>query len=129
MCVISWGGLIINSSELWFAVATLSFSSAGATIVLVGVANVIIGVVPEERTSEATGISVVLRLVMQAIGAMIIGRFLASSTIRIEGADAAIYSHPDAFMRTIYFIVFVSTLSLFSSCLLYRLQRPAVLGK
>ncbi len=120
MCVVGWSGLLFDISHLWFVIVTLSFSSAGATIVLAGVANVIMESVSLDRTSEATGMTIVVRMVAQAFGSLIVGTLMAQSVVIAPSPQTGTFPAASAFMNTVIYIVLVSALGVVASLVLCR---------
>ncbi|MDB5582981.1 MAG: transporter [Bradyrhizobium sp.] len=122
MCVVGWGGLLFDVTHLWFVIAILCFSTAGATIVLAGMASVVMRAVPADRTSEATGVTIVVRMIFQALGALIVGALMASATIVAGGGKPVTYPAPGAFVATIIYIVLASAIGVLASLLLCYLE-------
>lgn len=86
---------VVLGLVLLIAVGTFLMYSAGPAVVI---ANV-----PQERTSEATGMLAVIRSIAMAVGAQFVAILLATSTV--TGGAGAQASYPDEFAFVLTFIV------------------------
>lgn len=100
--LVAWVLLTINHGSVWLLVIAAVLMIAPAQTILFGCApSLIMEVTPEDRTSEATGLSSVLRAVAMAVGSQFIAFALASSSI----TNAAGESYPDEHSYLVTFIV------------------------
>jgi len=79
---LGWFGLAIEHDDFWlvFALMTVLIVPTG-TIILSMIPQIVIHAVPEDRTSEATGLSQVVRAFCKAIGTQIIAMCFASKMV------------------------------------------------
>ncbi|GAY22184.1 MFS transporter [Sphingobium fuliginis] len=117
LTLLAWIGLYLGNAQLWLVILFICMSSAGVVISLTGTVAVIVEHVPTERTSEATGITMVLRMTFQGIGAQIVaGLFVAG---RMEaGPSKATYLLPEAVLASIGYVAFACLLSVINAQLL-----------
>lgn len=91
-------------------------------LVIGGLINAIVEIVPSTQTSEATGLAVVMRTVAMAIGSQVVAQLLASSTVSIE-QDAHYPSH-GAYVYAFSYITVMVLLGLLAALYLpHRHQR------
>lgn len=109
-------------------IVILLASMLGACSVVIAygaVSSLIIAAAPEDRTSEATGITVVIRSLGQAAGTQIMVVLLASSTVSQSGV-AAKFPSPSAFFVTFAVTASIAAIGLFFALLVpNRTQRAA----
>ncbi|WP_070158059.1 MFS transporter [Sphingobium phenoxybenzoativorans] len=114
LSLIAWTGLYFGHHELWLVVLLVCLSSAGVVISLTGTVAVVVQHVPAERTSEATGITMVLRMTFQGIGAQIVaGLFVAGRTA--GAAPGGTYLAPGAILASIGYVAVISLLAVASA--------------
>lgn len=79
---LGWFGMALGHDNFWFVVAmiTLLIVPTGS-VILVMTPQIIVQTVPEDRTSEATGLTQVIRAFAKAIGTQIIALSFASSMV------------------------------------------------
>jgi MFS family permease len=105
ICAIGWVGLLIHHSSLWFVVLCIIAAGFGTGYIYAAIPNVVVEVAPAERTSEATGLSAVVRTTFQAVGSQIMAIALASSTIVDPAHGKGVF--PDASAYTLTFSLIV----------------------
>ncbi|MNQ54964.1 Multidrug resistance protein stp [compost metagenome] len=81
MIFLGWGMLVLVHHDLWVVGSLIVLCAFGFSMMYAGIPNLIIESVPENQTSEATGLAAVVRATSMAIGAQIIGMILSSSTV------------------------------------------------
>ncbi|MDB5582434.1 MAG: hypothetical protein JWR80_7610 [Bradyrhizobium sp.] len=81
----AWVWLWIDHSSLWLTVVLVCFSSAGFTTLFTSVINIIVATAPDDRTSEATAMTVTFRTVAQSVGSQAIVTLFAADIIRKGG--------------------------------------------
>lgn len=121
LCTIAWIGLLIDATHIVYVIAMLCLSSAGATIILAGMASVIMATIADERTSEATGVTIVIRMIFQALGAALIGAVMANWLIVLPHGDTHRYFAPESFQAAILTIACASILGVVAAVLLLRI--------
>ena len=116
---LGWFGLAFMHDDFWlvFILMTLLIVPTG-TIILSMIPQIVIQAVPEDRTSEATGLSQVVRAFSKAIGTQLIALCFASEMIATpEGGS---YPAESAFVTA---FVVTGCLSLVSAMFLFALPR------
>lgn len=97
----------------------ICFISFFGTMIYTAVPNIIVEAVPAERTSEATGMMVVIRTAVSAIGAQILAVLFASSTATDPNTGA---HYPDATAFTVV-IAYVIVGTLICGALSFLLRK------
>jgi MFS family permease len=130
--VIIWGGLVTvvgwTCAILWhdtvasIAIGMCVMTAGGVTLYAAG-PTVLIGAVPPERTSEATGMMVVLRTMAMAAGAQIVAVLLASDTVSNPALGKGSYPTEQAFMLTMAAVALVSVAATLVATALHRRPR------
>jgi len=116
----------IDHDALWLVILAVVVSNAGTTALFAGVPNVVVAAAPDQRTSEAVGLSQVVRHVFQAVGAQCIAVLLAASTVAVPGGHGGVPSGR-AFTLVFAFMTLASLISLGAALTLRRGKgvRPA----
>ena len=112
MVSIAWASIAMAHTNLWFVVCAIVLSAFGFSTVYAAIPNLIVEAVPPERTSEATGISSVIRATFMAVGAQMVSVLLASSTIDDPARATVKYSTDAAFTLGFVYIAAASILCL-----------------
>lgn len=113
LCLVAaWAAVILWPNSLAVVTFTMSLGSFGAGALLATVPNVVLAATPAERSSEATGMSTVMRSMGSAVGAQLCTLLLASSQVSFPGGRA---SFPDT---TAYMLAFTFILVTSFACLL-----------
>lgn len=132
--VIIWGGIVTVAGWfcgiVWHDTVTrvalgMCVMTAGGVILYASGPTVLIGAVPPERTSEATGMMVVLRTMAMAAGAQIIAVLLATDTISNPAAGKGSYPTEHAFILAMAVVAGISVLATLAATALRRPDRPA----
>ena len=96
----------------------------GVSMILAAVPNVIISVAPEEKVSEATGLSAVIRSVFMGTGSQIVFLVLATSVVAPPSGQGPSYPSASAYWLVFMIMAFCAWLAvLFASVLPARLSR------
>jgi MFS family permease len=104
----------------------LCLHSFGTVMCYSAVPMVIIAASPPERTSEANGLSVIVRSTSHAIGSQLIALLLASSTVSIPGAVKAVkYPMESAYQLAFVFVAATCLVKLAVAWALWQRTRPA----
>ncbi|HMI17988.1 MAG TPA: MFS transporter [Sphingomonas sp.] len=119
----AWLGLLLGRDNLWLVLVLVSCSSAGVVVSLTGTIAVIVDRVPAERTSEATGVTMVLRMMFQALGAQIVAAIFAAGRIG-AAAGKETYLTPSAVVGSLAFVVAVCICTVLNAEALRRSIRP-----
>jgi len=98
--VIGTAGLAVFHQSLWVVAALLIISLPGQGILFSAIPNLILEAAPEDRTSEATGLSQVIKSVFMAIGAQSVSMMLATSTISDATMGKGVFPTDQAFTLT-----------------------------
>jgi len=120
LSLIAWTGLYFGNDRLWLVVLLVCVSSAGVVISLTGTVAVIVNHVPAERTSEATGITMVLRMTFQGLGAQIVAALFAAGRVGTAASKDAFLA-PAAVLESMGYVALVCVLAVFNAQLLRRL--------
>lgn len=113
-----WFGLAFSHNDFWLVVAlTTVLIVPTGTVVMALVPQIVIQAVPEERTSESTGLSQVIRAFAKAIGTQIIALCFASALVASpEGGN-----YP---AESAYVAAFMVSGALSLICVLFLLALP-----
>jgi MFS family permease len=112
----AWGGLMLAHTEAWQIIVGTLLASFSAAMLLAAVPNLILEGAPLERSSEATGLSVVVRGVASAVGVQCVTTLLATTHVRASGPGPG-FPAEQAYVLTFGFIV-VTCVALGGSALL-----------
>ncbi|MET0986026.1 MAG: MFS transporter [Steroidobacteraceae bacterium] len=99
-----WIALLLSHGSVWIVATLTVITGIGVTMVYTAVPNLVIEGAPLNRTSEATGLSMVTRGAFQAIGAQLVAVSLASSTISDPSHGPGSYPTQAAFTLTFAWI-------------------------
>lgn len=122
---VGWIGMLIEHQTLWFIACMLFVLEVGKGMVFATVPMLLVESVPAERTSEANGLTAVLRQAFIGIGASVIALALTTSTIGHGGDTAGMhgvsggYPTASAYQLSIGIIAVMSVL-----CLVFSLMLP-----
>jgi MFS family permease len=104
--VIGWGALVVMHDSLFAVIAIcVLFIAPAGTLIVAGCSAIIIEATPEDRTSEATGLTQVLRSIALGMGAVITGLVLSNSSISNGGQT---YPDEQAYMTVFVVMAFGS---------------------
>lgn len=81
MLVVAWGVLVVYRDSAWFVVTLTIIQGLGFSICYAALPNLIVEVIPEERTSEMLGMLQVCRAVFHAIGSLVVLHLVTSSVV------------------------------------------------
>jgi len=116
---LGWFGIVMNHHDFWVVVLLITVLIVPTgSILLVMTPQVIIQAVPDERTSEATGLSQVVRAFSKAIGTQVIALSFASAMVSAPGGGA----YP---AQSAYVLAFMICGGLSVVCLGFILLLPA----
>lgn len=119
IAVASWVGLTLSHDNLWIVVFGMVCANVGNAIILAASPILVLGAVPAERSSEATGLTSVSRAIGTAAGAQIVALLLATSSVQ---APDSTHVYPDAaaFVLALGYIAVTAILSLGCALLIPR---------
>jgi MFS family permease len=123
----SWIILAISHDNLWFIGTMMVFAGLGGSMTFAAIPNLVVEAVPQDRTSEATGITVVVRQASAAVGSQIAIFLLASSTIVDPAMGPGVHASPAAYQLTILAMAGVSILCLLTGVALPKKVPAATL--
>jgi MFS family permease len=112
--------MLVNLSTLAIVIVGIVITGAGITLFVATQPNVIIDVVPSSRTSEATGMIMVMRAAFQALGTQIVIALLASEPVSLEGAT---WASRAAFEKTFLYVIACAAAALVLTLALPRKPR------
>lgn len=122
LCLVAWTGLYFGHGELWLVVLLVCLSSAGVVISLTGTVAVVVQHVPVERTSEATGVTMVLRMTFQGIGAQIVAALFVAGRTAAPGSGET-HLAPEAVLASIGYVALVNLVAVANAVWLRRAVR------
>lgn len=115
----AWIWITFAHSSLWLMMGMVILVLAPALTILYGCAPaLIIEAAPPDRTSEATGLTQVLRALSMSIGAQLVSIILASSSIR--GPNGARFPDDGAYMTTFAVMIGLSALTVLAAIFIPR---------
>lgn len=120
-----WGYLTINHDSVLDVLIALLLTGFGLQMLYAAMSNLVIAAAPADRTSEATGLTTVIRAGSSAVGSQLIALTLASSVV-IGGPDG-VTSLPSeqAFMRVFIWITLACLACALLAMMLPGKRRPA----
>ena len=116
--VIAWVTLSAYHVTIWQVVLVTIIAGFGSSMVMAAVPNLILEVVPEERSSEATGLAMVVRGVSASIGTQILAQIMTIAPVR--SPDGHVYTGESAFVAAMLFIAAVSAFGVVMALMLPR---------
>lgn len=120
--LVAWIAISIHHDSLPLLVALMCVESFGTGMVVAGIPNLILDAAPSERSSEATGVTYVVRAIFIAIGAQIALSILWSSpTIDSSGVP---YPSPDEYANALAFITVMAGAAVILSFEVPRARNP-----
>ena len=126
IAAIGWVGMVLGQRELWLLVPMLLLQSVGSVMILGATPLVLAESVPLDRTSEANGVSAVLRQANFAVATQICAYLLSTQSVAAGGSS---YPAPSAIGLTFAFLASATVLAfLLSLSLPGRKTPPAVAG-
>jgi len=99
-----WLALALSHGSPWMVGAVMLVTGFGVAGAFTSVSNLLLEVVPAERTSEATGLTAVVRNTFQGIGSQLVALSLASSVVTSPGGGPERYPSEAAFTLTLALI-------------------------
>ncbi|RJG00670.1 MFS transporter [Noviherbaspirillum sedimenti] len=128
ICAVGWTALTFDHSQLWIVAATVLITGSGIVFLFAAIPNVIVEVCPKERTSEATGLSVVVRTTFHAAGGQILAVVMASSTITDPARGKGVFPTEQAYTTVFVVIALCCWLCVLIAYMLpHRARAPLVL--
>ncbi|WP_158257955.1 MFS transporter [Sphingopyxis lindanitolerans] len=94
--IVGWGGLTLFHDSIALAVMWMTIGVAAIAMLLAAVPNIVLAHVPLSRSSEATGLSMVVKGIFAGVGAQAVTAILGSRSIL--GADGTAYPSREGFM-------------------------------
>ena len=114
-----WGGMIFFHDSITFVITAVVLIGIGNATIYVAIPGLVIDVIPSERTSEALGLSHVLRALGMAVGAQMVTLILSSSIVRNGAETSSKFASDQA-----YFLVFIYVTATSLLCLIGFLVSP-----
>ncbi|AYH43526.1 MFS transporter [Azoarcus sp. DN11] len=125
LLTVTWGATTAWHGSLWFVAFAGVVSIVGMTIVYAAVPNLILEAAPAHRTSEATGLSSVVRAIFGALGAQVIAFVLASSTVSDPARGPGSYPTAEAYASALGLVTLACVACLVAALLLPK-RNPTV---
>src|SRR5690606_3615577 len=120
----AWLMLIVEHQALWFVMVMMVILLAPSLTILYGCAPaLIIEASPRDRTSEATGLTQVLRAIGMSIGTQVIALGLASSFV--TDASGTRFPGPQAYLTVFWIFAGLSLIMVLCSLAIPRRRAPA----
>jgi MFS family permease len=109
---LGWIAIAFHHESVAFVATMALVHGLGSAMAYVSIPMLIVEIAPAERTSEATGLSSVLRFLFTAIGSQLVAFMLATSTVTDAAQGPGTYPAPSAYALTLGFIASMSVLSI-----------------
>jgi len=119
-----WCGLTLSHNAVWLLTLWAMVTSLGGAMMMSAVPNLLVEVVPAERTSEFVGLAQVVRTLGTAVGTQIASVLLATQLVRSDAQPGAVFPSGGAYLLTMAAITAVSAACLLTAWRLPR-RRPA----
>lgn len=103
-----WCGLTLWHHTVWVLVLWAMVTSLGGAMMMSAVPNLLVEVVPPERTSEFVGLSQVVRTLGTAIGTQVASVLLATQLVRSDAGPPAVFPAGGAYLLTMAAITAVA---------------------
>jgi hypothetical protein len=123
LIVLGWCGLTLWHDAVWVLVLWAMVTSLGGAMMMSAVPNLLVEVVPAERTSEFVGLSQVVRTLGTAIGTQVASVLLATQLVRSDAAPPAVFPASGAYLLTMAAITAVAAACWLTAWTLPR-QKP-----
>jgi MFS family permease len=112
---IGWSANAIFHGSLWLLLAMCALGTVCISLVQTAAYTLIIQATPEQRTSEAVGLTSVLISVFMAVGAQLVTALLATSRISNTATAAGTFPNDQAYTLTFGFIALMSVFGIATS--------------
>ena len=116
-----WAGIALYHGSVWFVAPMAILQGLGMAMAYAAVPMLIVEVAPEDRTSEVTGVSSVIRYLFTAVGSQLVAVMLATAAVSDPAQGSGSYPAPSAFALTLGVI---SALCLLSVLVTFALPHP-----
>lgn len=123
VCIVSWASLWLFHDTIWQVLAGVLGVTFASGALMTAMPNLILQEVAVERSSEATGMNLLVRSVFNAVGAQIIAAVLAASRVQTPGL-AAPYPSAAGF-KTCFALMLATGVGTVAIGLLCRVRRVA----
>ena len=117
---IGWGGIAFHHDSVWFVAAMIVVQGVGMAMAYAAAPMLIVEVAPEDRTSEVTGVSSIVRYVFNAVGSQVVAVLLAQATVSNPALGPGVYPAPSTFVMTLSMIAGLSVAGLLITLALPR---------
>lgn len=123
---VAWATMTAWHGSIWLLLAMIVLASAGSAMMYAAIPNLIIEAAPEDRTSEMTGLSNVVRTTFTAIGAQLVALILATSTISDPTQGKGVFPTEEAYLLAFAAVTATLVLMFVTTWLLPRRSPAAV---
>jgi MFS family permease len=121
----AWIALLFNHASVPLVVGMLLLTCFGTTMAFGATANLVVQASAADRTSEATGLTQVIRAIGMAIGSQVLAMLMASSTISDPAHGPGRFPDAQAYQLTFGFVAVAALLAFVSAWLLpHSKSRP-----
>jgi MFS family permease len=117
---IGWSAIVLNHDSVPFVAAMVVVQGIGMAMAYAAAPMLIVEVAPQDRTSEVTGVSSVIRYVFMAVGSQVVTVLLAQSTVSNPLYGPGTYPAPSTFALTLSIIAALCLVSLATTLALPR---------
>lgn len=124
LIVAGWCGLTIWHGAVWVLVMWAMVTSLGGAMMMSAVPNLLVEVVPAERTSEFVGLSQVVRTLGTAIGTQVASVLMATQLVRSDATPPAVFPASGAYLLTMVSITAVAAACALTAWTLPRRAAP-----
>jgi len=125
----AWISLLLNHGSFLMVMVMFLLSAFGSTLAFGAVANLVVEASPADRTSEATGLTQVIRSLGMAIGAQVLAVLMASSTVSDPSMGPGRFPDAQAYNLTISVVAIFSIVSLLAAWWLPRRKAGIAVAK
>ncbi len=121
---LTWIAVLLKNDSVLFFLGIMIIMGLSKALFYASLPILIARSVPLERTSEASGVMIVIRVTAMGIGAQIVATLLDSSTVKAPAGEG-FYPDPTAYMVTLSYIIVGCFLMFFISLMLPRKEAVA----
>lgn len=125
LAAIGWIGMVVGQHDLVLLIAMMMLQSVGSVMILGATPLVLAESVPIDRTSEANGVTAVLRQANFAVATQICAYLLSTSSVATGGST---YPSPNAIGMTFAFLASATVLAFLLSLSLPGRRNPPALS-
>jgi MFS family permease len=125
---IGWTAIALYHGSIWFVAPMALLQGLGSGMAYASIPMLIVEVAPADRTSEATGLSSVVRYLFTAVGSQVVAFMLATASVGDPSHGAGVFPAAPAFALALGFMALTSLLAVASLVALPRRAALVVVG-